>query len=171
MKKKAVLIALLGMCFVFSRSATADPMDGHSMNKHESRGHEMTGGKGSQCPVADKLMRKAHFLLEHETDLALTDEQVKTIKGLELEAEKDSIRQAGDMKIFLLDLKSKLGEDKIDAEGTKAFIDKTFSSVAEAAKANVDAYAKLQGVLTPDQLAKMKALVKEKKEHWRNAEK
>ena len=112
----------------------------------------------SQCPIANKFMMKSHFLLENKSEIGLTDDQVKTIKELKLEAEKDSIMQAAGMKTFMLDLQSKLSEDKVDVEGTSALIDKGFASASAGAKSNLAAYAKLKGLLTPDQMVKMKAL-------------
>ena len=116
--------------------------------------------------IADKFMMKAHFLLENKSDVGLTDDQVKTIKELKLQMEKDSIRQSADMKTFILDIQSKLAEDKVNVEGANALIDQNVAAASVAAKSNLAAYAKLKSLLTPDQMTKMKALheQKEKKE-------
>ncbi len=119
----------------------------------------------SQCPIANKLMMKSHFLLENKSDIGLTDDQVKSIKELKLQAEKDSIMQAADMKTFMLDLDSNLSEDKVDVEATSALIDKGFASASAGAKTNLAAYAKLKSILTPDQIAKMKALHEKMEKH------
>jgi hypothetical protein len=66
----------------------------------------------------------------------------------------------------MLDLKSKLSEDKVDVEGGNTLIDQNFAAASAAAKSDLAAYAKLKSLLTPDQMTKMKALHKqmEKKE-------
>jgi len=162
MNKKMTLLALLGMCVL-----AASPVYAHEAG--EGYGHGMKGHHGQNpCPVATKVERTSHFLLEKKADLNLTDDQVKSIKDIQLQTEKSSAQQMADMKIFMLDLQSKLGDDKIDAEGTKALIDKNFAAFATDAKASVDAYAKLQSVLTPDQAAKVKEIWKSKKEEWKN---
>jgi Spy/CpxP family protein refolding chaperone len=147
MLKKMMFIPFLGLTMFLS-----SPVFAHSMDKGQS-----------QCPIANKFMMKAHFLLENKGDIGLTDDQVKTIKDLQLQMEKDSIRQGADMKTFMLDLDSKLAEDKVNVEGTSALIDKSSAAAIASAKSNLDAYAKLKGLLTPDQVTKMKAL-HEKKE-------
>ena len=147
MKKTMMFILFLGMTVFLNVPAFAHPTDGGKMDKGQN-----------QCPVANKFMMKAHFLLEHKADIGLTDDQVKTIKDLKLQVEKDSIQQGADMKTFKLDLDSKLAEDKVDVEGTNALIDKGFAGASASAKSNLSAYAKLKAVLTPDQLTKMKVL-------------
>ena len=130
---------------------------------HRGMMGKMDKGEGkNQCPVVDAFTKKTHFLLEHKTDLALTEDQTKAIKALKLEVEKDSLRQNAEAGVFVLDLRSKLAEDKIDVAGTDAIIDKSFADMAQATKSNVDAYAKLKDTLTPEQLAKMKDIWKNK---------
>jgi hypothetical protein len=146
--------------------AYARPQDDGSGSRHHYG--KMEEQCSSQCPVAQKFMRKAHFLLEHKSDLGLTDEQVKAVKELTLQADKDQIRQNAESKIFQLDLKSKMDDEKIDVEGTNALIDKGFSAYAAATKANLDAYVKLKALLTPDQITKIKELHMKDKAEWKN---
>ena len=142
--------------------------------------HEMSGGYGGgshhqgmrdsnqdQCPVGAKVARKLQFLLKNEKELGLTQEQIKAIRDLKLQFEKDSVRQNADKQTFMLDLKSKLEEDKIDVGGTNALIDKGFASMAASTKSNLEAYAKLKSTLTADQSAKMKEMKKEWKQSFK----
>lgn len=160
MLKKIMFILFLGMTVFLSSPAFARSMEGYDKGKECS----MMMSKGQcGCPIANKFTMKSDFLLEHKTDIGLTDDQVKTIKDLKLQMEKDGIRQSADMKTAMLDLEAKLTEDKVDVEGTNAFIDKNFASASAAAKSNLNAYVQLKAVLTPDQLTKMKALHEEMK--------
>ena len=162
-------IAFLGACLLLSSAAYADPAEANrSVGGHGQGMMHMRHKEGGQCQVAGKFTKKAHFILENQKELGLTDQQVTTIKELKLQAERDGIQQNADREIYLLDLRSKLGEDKIDVEGTNALIDKNFLSAAAAEKANVQAYAKLKSTLTPEQITKMKELLKSKKELWEN---
>ncbi len=166
MKRKLGLMVFLGT-FLFFSSAYANSEG----DFHGGHGYGMAGHKEGQCPVVGQLTKKAHFLLENKTELGLTDDQVKTIKALKLQVEKDGIRQNADRETFLLDLRSKLGEDKIDVEGTNVLIDKSFASMADSTKSDVAAYAKLKSTLTPEQVTKMKELLNSKKEMWENKRK
>ena len=164
LKKAAMLVFLLGTFVFLSPVVFAHSKCDRGASKCEG-----------QCPIAGKMMMKAHMLLENKSDLALTDEQVKAIKELKLQGEKDSITQMAEMKTFMLDLESKLSDDKTDVEGANALIDKGFASASAGAKSNLAAYAKLQSILTADQAVKMKALhekkEKEEKEERKNRKK
>ena len=162
MVKKTMLFVLAGMCLWLVSPAFAE--HGSKQCSMGDKECKMGGGhEKSQCPIAGQLMTEAHGILEHKTDLALTDEQIKSIKDLKLESKKDSTRQEADMKIFMLDLQSKLRDEKLDVDGTNALIDQNFAAFSSATKANVAAYAKLKAVLTPEQSAKLKNLWKEEK--------
>ena len=155
MMKRTMVILLLGTFVFISSPAFARSMEGQSQGKQCLM---MTDKGQGQCPIASKFMMKAHFLLEHKTDIGLTDDQVKSIKDLKLQMEKDGIRQCADMKTAMLDVESKLTEDKVDVEGTNALIDKGTAAASTAAKSNLAAYVQLKSLLTPDQLTKMKAI-------------
>ena len=170
MMRKMMLLLVLGMAVFISSTAFAHLWSG------ESKGKEcpMSMEKGHcQCPITEKFMKKARFLLENKSEIGLSDDQVKTIKELKLQMEKDSIRQSADKETFMLDLKSKLEEDKVDVEGTNTLIDQNSAAASAAAKSNVATYAKLKNLLTPDQVTKMKALHEqmEKKEKEEGKEK
>ena len=157
------LTAVIGFGLLLSPGGVVSA-DAHGMGGYErgERHHGMSSKGGSQCPVADKFLMKSHFLLENKTDLGLTDDQVKTIKALKLQVEKTNVTQNADKEIFMLDINSKLMDDKVDVEGAGALIDKGFAAMAQSTKSNLDAYAKLKALLTPEQLTKMKDLWKNK---------
>ena len=100
------------------------------------------------CPIMSKFFHTSHEILEHKTELGLTEEQVKSVKDLKLDMEKRSIKQMADMQIFMLDIKSKLGEDKVDTDQVNAMIDQGFANMSATAKDSVASYAGLKGILT-----------------------
>ena len=170
MMKKMMFFLFLGMVVFLSSTAFADIWDGKCKGKE----CPMSMEKGHcQCPITEKFMKKARFLLENKSEIGLSVDQVKTIKELKLQMEKDSVRQSANKKIFLLDLKSKLAEDKVDVEGANALIDESFATASAAAKSNLATYAKLKSLLNSDQITKMKALHEqmEKKEKEEGREK
>ncbi len=168
MKINKMLVGFLGIGALLVFSA---PLYAHAVYGGESGYGGYGHHDGDQSPVTFKFMRKAHFLLEHKSDIGLSEEQVASIKDLNLQVEKDNIRQTAETKVFMLDLRSKLEEDKIDVDGVNAMIDKASASMTAAAKSNVAAYAKLKSTLTPDQLNKVKELMKTKMEQWKNKQK
>ena len=156
MMKKIMFLLVLGMTvFLGATVASASFWGGKCKGKECPMKMDK---EHCQCPIADKFMMKADFLLEHKSEVGLTDDQVKTIKDLKLQMGKDTIRQSADMKTFELDLKSKLAEDKVDVDGTNALIDKNFATALAAAKSNLATYAKLKDLLNPGQITTMKAL-------------
>jgi hypothetical protein len=114
------------------------------------------------CPVTDKLMEKAHFYLEHADEIGLSEEQTQTIKALQLEATKTSLRQEADMKILTLDMKAKMSEPPLDVKALNEMVEDAFAGIAQSTKAMIGNYAKLRAVLTEEQLARAKEIWKKR---------
>jgi Spy/CpxP family protein refolding chaperone len=175
-KKMAGFMFLSAFLFMSTLAYANGPMDEHQMGKGTcsvkgGQGHMGRGCCQGQCPVAGKVLKKAHMALEHRADLGLTDDQVKTISDLKLKVEKDGVAQNAEKETFMLDLSAKLKEDTVDVAGIDALIDKNFASMSTAIKSNVDAYAKLKSVLTPEQQKKLKELWGDKERSWKHKEK
>ncbi len=131
---------------------------------YADHGGQCPAGKGGyQCPITEKFMKKAHFILENKDEIGLTEEQVKTIKDLKLKVKKGAIKQGADLEMMMLDLEGKMSEDQVDVEGINAMIDEGFSSMSGATKEVVSDYAKLKGTLTPEQMTKLKSIWAKKK--------
>lgn len=160
MKKRALLGIVAGFVFLLS-SAYADGHEGRGMamcSMGKGCGHRTSDRQETLCPVTGKFFKKADFLLENSAELSLADDQVKTIEELLLQVKKQHVRQMADMQVMVLDVKAKLKEDKIDVEGINGLVDQGAASMASGTKSVVEAYAKLKGVLTPEQLAKAKEI-------------
>lgn len=114
------------------------------------------------CPILDKAMKKAHFYLDHQDELGLSEEQIRSVKDIKMWFKKQMIRGQADMEIMMLDMKSKLNEEAVDVEGINTMIDEGMAGMAKSAKDSVEAYAKLKSVLTPEQIAKAKEIWKKK---------
>jgi Spy/CpxP family protein refolding chaperone len=175
MKTKTMFIALLAMSVFFASAVYAyDKQNcpvGNRGNMMCGKGGGMCCQKGggmcqkdsaSCCPIMAKLMKKSGFILKHQSELGLTDEQVKTIKDIQLQAEKDKIQKTADKELFMVDLKSILSQDTIDVQAANALIDKNAANMSAGAKAGIAAYAKLKSTLTPEQVTKMKDIWKNK---------
>ncbi len=156
--KKALLI--LGILATFAFAATlpayAECHGGSCPMKHDGQSHGEE--EEYQCPVVAKLMKKAHFFLENQKDLGLSDEQVTNIKAIKMDTKKAYIRQMAEMQIFELDMQAELSEPKVDAEKLNGMIDTMSANMATGGKASVAAFVKLKGVLSDDQMAKAKEI-------------
>lgn len=166
MKKTLASIFTAIMIFTLAVPAFAKCEGGHCPMKGK-RGEECASkgacsSKGDcckdQCPITAKLMKKAHFYLENQKEIGLKEDQIKAIKAIKMETKKAEIRQSAEMQVFMMDLESKLSEPQLDTEGLNAMVDSMSSGFNSGAKATIAAYAKLKGILTADQHAKVKEL-------------
>ena len=167
MKNKVAFFLFLG--FFISSAAFADCGPGRGVCPTGGK-YASAGAEAGACPIAGRFMEKSHFFLENREALGLTDDQVKVIRDLKMEVKKNSIRDAAEMQIFMLDLDSKLSEDTVDAEAINAMMDKGMTSMLQSGKANVQAYAKLKAVPTKEQMAKFKAIQAKQDEEEGEAE-
>jgi hypothetical protein len=106
----------------------------------------------------EKFFFKAHFILKHQLELGLSDDQVKSIVALKMEAKKYLIKQDAEIEVLKIDIMGKLGEEKLDKEAIGQLIDKKFELKKAKAKYFLDAYATLKGTLTEDQKKAGKAI-------------
>ena len=155
--KKMILFSVLPALLALSGTSPifADHGSGSCSRKHFSRSHEE---KENTCPITSKLMKKAHFYLEHQKDLGLTEDQVAVIKDLKLETKKTSIRQSAEMQIFSLDVQHKMAQTEVDVDGISAMIDQMSAAMTASAKEILNSFVKLKAVLTPEQTARAKEL-------------
>ncbi|MFH1868466.1 MAG: Spy/CpxP family protein refolding chaperone [Candidatus Omnitrophota bacterium] len=124
-------------------------------------GKSRSRGYGSKSySTEDKILQKAHFLMEKKEELGLSDEQVAKIKDLKLNAKKESIKKTAEIEIIALDIEAAMRQDAVDAGAIGALIDKKYEIKKAKAKSMVKAYAELKGVLTAEQMGKLKELYK-----------
>lgn len=116
--------------------------------------------KGYHCGLKDKLFRKAHFILKNQEELGLSDEQVKKIKNLKLEAKKDLIKKKAEIDVIAVDIKAKMWEDAVDTEAVNKLIDQKYELKKAKTKSLMEAYAALKSILTEEQKKKLKDLWK-----------
>jgi len=119
--------------------------------------------KSGGCPILEKFMKKAHFFLENQTEIGLSEEQVTVIKKMKVDMKKKMIRNKADMQIHMLDMKAKLHEPIMDVAGINAMIDESMAQMAASAKAAIASLAELKGVLTAEQMEKAKEIWKSAK--------
>lgn len=104
------------------------------------------------------LEREAAFLFVYKEPLGLSEDQLKKIQAVLQEAAPQGARQAQAVRALAAGVREKLDREEPDAEGAKKLIDDNYLVIADSTKAGVDAYVKLQAVLTPEQKKKVKSL-------------
>ena len=159
-----LMFALLAMPLaatpVFAGDREQGEGKGQCSGKKSGCSHGECGKESNGCPIVEKFMKKAHFFLENQSEIGLSDDQVSKIKTMKMDMKKNMIRHMAEQQIFMLDMKSKLSEPALDIEGMNAMIDQAMSGMATGAKSMVAALAELKGVLTEDQMTKAKEIWK-----------
>ncbi len=163
--KRIVSVVLVGLMLFGAAPAWADccghgkdkgktcPMKGGKAAGMDKKG-KMAGHGEHQCPIVNKILETAGVYLGHAKEIGLSDEQVQTIKTLQLDVEKTATRQEADVQVFILDIQAKLSEPTVDEVAIGMLIDSGFAGVSAAAKASVGQYAKLKAMLSNEQAKK-----------------
>ena len=162
MKRQFVLVLALLLAFaVPSAMANHDGKCARGGDKHEcSKVGDCGGQEESGCPIVSKLMKKSGFYLKNADEIGLSEDQVKQIKAIKLEAEKDEILGGAQMKVAFLDIESKMSADPVDQEALNAVVEGLSTSMNQGAKKTIKLYVDLKSVLTADQKKKAKEIWK-----------
>jgi Spy/CpxP family protein refolding chaperone len=158
MKKIAILT--LAVLFVMCASVS------YAMD--QGKGCPMMQGKGGgDMGIDDKFFMKSGFILDNETEIGLSDEQVAKVKDLTAKTQKMVIAKGAEIDTVAVDIKTALHQDTIDAAALKALVAKKYDLKKEKAMAAIDAYVGLKNILTKDQMDKMKQVWKEEKKQMK----
>ena len=139
MNRKVIVSVAVMVAFVFSLLAPMAFAYDHGKDK---KGNEDFG---------EEIFNKAHFILENQEELEISDEQAKKIKDLKIKAKKDMIKIKAEIDLIAIDIKQETWKDAIDTEAVNALIDKKYDLKKEKAKSSVVAYAELKSILTEEQ--------------------
>ena len=125
--------------------------------------------KGHYEKLEDKVVSKAHKLLENKEKLGLSDGQVKKITALKLKAKKELIRQNAEIEVLGLDIKAKMYDESVDLAAINTLIDKKYEVKKAKTKSLMAAYVELKSILTEKQKDMLKEIyqkcTREKKEY------
>lgn len=120
------------------------------------------GGRFSKSGVRfdaeDKFFLKAKMTLSMAQELGLSAEQVKAIKDLKRNMQKEALKTDADIEIISLDIEEQLSADVPEAEAIKAAVEKKFDLKKKKVQSLIDSYIALQGVFTKEQKEKLNEL-------------
>ena len=106
----------------------------------------------------EKIIWKAHSMLEHKDALGLSDEQVQAIHEIKIATKKQVIKSNADIEIIKLDIKVLLYKNPIDVETVSGLIDRKYSAKKKKAKALVLHLANLKAALSETQYLQLKEI-------------
>jgi Spy/CpxP family protein refolding chaperone len=115
------------------------------------------GGRGL-CLIDCRSLPGPKGVLKYESELGLTEEQVSKLKALCLATQKEKVRIEADTKILKLEVAELLDKKVVDKAAVDAKIDEIAQLRAKCAKQCVQTKLDTRGILTEDQLKKMKTL-------------
>jgi len=138
------------MVVVIGITAVSSFAGGHSKDM-KCKGHHDKG-------LDDKFFDKVCFIMLHEEELDITDEQFDQIKDLKYQVKKDLVTKKSEIEVIKIDIKKELWEDTIDTDKLEGMIESKYDLKKEKAKYIVAFYAKLKNILTDDQKEKMKTI-------------
>jgi len=162
MSKKKIFIA--GLLVVALAAFVPAALANHGYGGGYGKGfcpHAKSGCGQDQGGLKGKFFHKAHKLLKLSDEIGLSEDQVKSIRTLEIDTTKKLIQQKAQMKVLKLDIMQKLWDKPIDTAAIDQLIDQKYEIKKSMAKDVVAAFAKLKGTLTDEQWAKFKELKKQ----------
>ncbi len=127
-----------------------------------SASYAMTGQKSygkSEWGLKESFFHSAHGVLEKRDQLGLSDEQVKAIKDLMKETQKNLIKQDADIKTLKVEINTLMWESPLDTEKINNLLAEKYKLKKDKAKYLVSAHDKLNKILTEEQLKKVKPVM------------
>ena len=146
MKRKYVAAVVLGIIAV----GTVFSVNGYAY-----------GGKRHSKDAHD-FNKNISGILMCEDILNLTQEQKDALKDLKYKMKKEKISRKADIDLIALDIMNAMQKEVIDTKAINKLIDRKYDYKKEIMKSKVEAYAKIQGILTAEQKAVLKDMRKGK---------
>lgn len=112
----------------------------------------------SKMGLDDMLMFKMHFIMMNADEIGITDEQVKKIEAMKVDAKKGIVKNESDIEMLAIDIKSELSKEDINLNTVNTLLDRNYLIKAQIAKDSAVAYVNLKKTLTSEQQKKMKDL-------------
>ncbi len=157
MKKYVILVALIAlMATPLIAQMQANPQERQMYLQHEEK-------EKMQQPNIGHPMKKVYepmgFPLWMADELGLREDQIDKIMDFQAASKKQVIDLKADIDKLEIDQKMALKDD--DFKTARKIIDQIFDKKAEIAKEKINIKEKINSILTPDQIEKLKTMHKE----------
>lgn len=154
------------------------PMCGKMMGQMPMMGGMMSGQHGmmGQMSMMNMNVPNVQMLLASEDELNLKEEQIKSLKNISVNSQKESINKKADLAIARIELNALLDQQKIDLEPVKQKVREIADLEAELRIIHIKTSTEAKEVLTDEQSSLFKKMIKkrtkaEKKPFTQKAEK
>ncbi len=124
---------------------------GHRMMGWQRGGMHRFGGGGGLLRMAENPRVRQY--------LALTDDQVTRLHKIGIDAEKASVQNRADMELRRIELRELMRADNPDHDAIMQKLDEVNALQGKMAKQRVETMLSARGVLTPDQIKKVKTFM------------
>lgn len=111
---------------------------------------------GHKHSLEHKFNMKVKFILLHQDELNMSDEQVEVIKKIKMDLKKSMIRQKAEIEGIMVDFYSALHQDPIDIEAINALIDQKYEVKKIKMRGIVEAITNIKGNMSSEQRAQFK---------------
>lgn len=155
MIKKVTILVLAGLVLTGANLLAGPAGKDRDLMKHARFGIHM----------AEKNLFHGWMLLKFKEEIGLTREQVSQIENMQELFQEATIRKQADIKVDELKLQSYLEKEKLNRKEMEKMIRQIAKLRTELQIDHMNYLLDLKEVLTPDQLAAIESLKKEKRHH------
>ena len=166
-----VLAMIFGLGFSF-QPAWADEKPGykkgHGSGYGKGRGYGHRGyghGMGRHHGTAGHLIRG---LLGGAEEMGLTEDQISTLKKIQLDLDRTRIKTEADIKVAEREARALIQDEKSDLSAIEAKLKESARQQVSLRVASVKARRDAMAVLTPEQSKRVKMLHERMREHFRS---
>jgi Spy/CpxP family protein refolding chaperone len=105
--------------------------------------------------LESNFYNQTHKILEHNKELALSDDQIKEIKSIKKQVKKDLVKQDADINALEVEINTLMWEAPLSLAETNALVDEKHELTKKKEKYLITYYDKLNKVLTEEQLKEL----------------
>lgn len=145
--KKILPIMIFAFALATMNVSIGDACGGSSCSKWK-KSHSSAAKSKCKVKKLKKQVKKYYMMRDH---IGLSHEQLDQIRDIGNEAVKKMIQYTADKKIVMVDVKSEMWREMINADKIKSLIDKKYAAKTSLAKTYVQALADMQEVLDEKQ--------------------
>lgn len=163
MKKLMFLSLLLAGALFLIPGIQKTAFAGHGYGARECQ--KPSCDRDSKSELEEKFYHKAHFALDHEEELGLSDAQVDALTELKHGIKKQVIQSDAGIEVLKMDIMHGLRANPVDVEALNGLIDRKYELKKEKARLLVQGIASVKSTLKSEQYEKMKELWKAEKDN------
>jgi len=132
------------------------------LNSFAEKKHGMGHHDYKKMPMSDMFFMKVEMIQKHQEEIGVTDNQMHQIEDLKTAFKKDTIRKEAEIDILEIDIHSLMHKEQVDVGAVYKLIDQKYEFKKAKTKKTVESFAQLKKIITKDQMAKLRSIIKDK---------